>query len=167
MIVTPQTRTPLPARHVRASRRGHAASFGHQARKRGFSLIDAITAIVILSVGVPSLMWAIRDSQRTRATPVMTSRARWLAAEQLEDTFADRHSSTRGYAYLINANYPSESSIASFPGYSRDLSIIETGPTLSGSGTGYKLVTVNVQYRDGWGASRTYSLSTVLTDYTP
>jgi len=133
----------------------------------GFTLIEAIIAIVVMSIAVPGMFWAIRDAQRERVDPVQVSRARWLASEKLEDIIADRNSGTRGWSYVVGGNYPAEGSVAGFAGFSRSVSIVETGASLSGAGTGYKTVTVTVGFVDGKGASRTLSLATVVTDYTP
>lgn len=135
--------------------------------RRGFTLIEAIVAMVILSVAMPAMFMALSDAQKRRAGPVLDSRARWLAAEKLEDLIADRHSATRGYVYVDSANYAAEPSITGFTGYSRSVSVTETGATLSGAGVGYKTVTVTVTYTGATGASRSFSLGTVVTDYTP
>lgn len=132
-----------------------------------FTLIEAIIAIVILSVAMPALLMATSDAQRRRADPVMAARARWLAAERLEDVIADRHSATRGYAYIASGNYPDESPVPGFAGFSRSVSIVETGSMLTGSGQGCKTIVVTVTYAGESGAERSLSLSTVLTDYTP
>lgn len=135
--------------------------------RAGFTLIETIVAVVVLSVAVPSMLWAIQDAQRSRVSPVMTSRARWLAMEKLEDALADRASSARGYAYVLTGNYPAEASVAGFAGFSRSVAVAETGPGFVAGGTGYKTVTVSVGWTDGRGVARTLALSTVLTDYTP
>jgi prepilin-type N-terminal cleavage/methylation domain-containing protein len=135
---------------------------------RGFTLIEAITAIVVLAVAVPAMFWGIRDAQMRRVDPIQASKARWLAAERLEDIIADRHSSARGYSYVVAANYPTESAVAGFSGFSRSVTITEGGASLvAGSGTGYKTVTVSVTFRDGRNTSRTLALATVVTDYAP
>lgn len=136
-------------------------------RSRGFTLIEAIAAIVILAVAMPAIMLGLTDAQRRRAGPVMDERARWLAVEKIEDVIADRHSSTRGYAYVIAANYPAEPSISGFAGYSRSVGVIETGADLTSPGTGYKTVTVTVTYTGAAGTPRSFALSTVVTEYTP
>ncbi len=51
---------------------------------RGFTLIEAIIAIVVLSIAMPAMLWALRESTAERVDPVMVTRARWLAAERLE-----------------------------------------------------------------------------------
>ena len=126
---------------------------------------EAIAAIVVLSVAIPGMFWALRDAQIRRADPALDTRARWLATEKLESIIADRHSASRGYSYVINANYPSEASVAGFAGFSRSTSVSETAADLASAGTGYKRVTVTVSYTGGNAQSRTLSLSTILTDY--
>lgn len=135
---------------------------------RGFSLIEAITAIVVLSVAIPGMMWGIRDAQMRRVDPIQTSKARWLAAEKLEDVIADRHSGSRGFGYLVDANYPAESAVSGYAGFARSVAIAESGANLiAGSGTGYKRITISVTFKDGRNTARTLALSTVLTDYAP
>ncbi len=136
-------------------------------RSPGFTLVEAIVGIVILSVAVPPMLWAIRQAHLHRIGQVLASRARWLAQERLEDVIADRHSATRGYAYLIAANYPAEASIAGFPGFTRSVALQETAADLSSAGTGYMKATVTVSYTDAGAVPRTLSLSTEVTDYVP
>ena len=117
--------------------------------RRGFTLMESIAAIVILTIAIPPVVWALRQGHVQRIDPVLTSRARWLAAEKLEDVIADRHSTTRGYDYLIAANYPAEGSITGFPGFSRSVTLTETEADLVTAGSGYMQVTVTVSWTDG------------------
>ncbi|MBY0263724.1 MAG: type II secretion system GspH family protein [Phycisphaerales bacterium] len=134
----------------------------------GFTLVEAVCAIVIISIALPGMFWAMRDAQTKRADPVLANRARLLAQERLEDIIADRHSSTRGYAYVVSGNYASEAAVTGFSNMARSVAITESGANLvGGSGTGYKTVAVTVTFRDGRNTLRTLTLSTVLTDYTP
>ena len=87
--------------------------------KHGFTLIETVASIVILAVAVPPIMWAISEAEAERVTPVMASRARWLAVEKLEDVIADRHSTTRGWSYLIPGNYAAETPVTGFTGMNR------------------------------------------------
>ncbi len=122
-------------------------------------------AVVIIGVAAPPMLLAIRDASVRRAAPIRTAQARWLAGELLEDIIADRSSSTRGYPYLVNANYPAESPVSGFPGFSRSVTIAETAANLVSAGTGYKKVTVTVSWTDERGAARALELATVVTDY--
>lgn len=131
----------------------------------GLTLIETIVAMVVLAVAVPGTLWAIRDAAVQRVAPLRSSKARWLVTEKLEDIVADRNSTTRGYAYVLTGNYPSEASISGFPGFTRTTTIAETAADLVSAGTGYKKVTVSVGWTDTKGVARQVSISTVLTDY--
>ena len=61
--------------------------------------METVSAIVILSVAVPPMLWAVTQAQRQRMNPVLASKARWLAVEKLEDIVADRHAPPRGSAF--------------------------------------------------------------------
>ena len=131
----------------------------------GFTLIEAIGAVVLLSVAVPPMLWAIREAHIQRVDPVLVSRARWLVSDKLEEILADRNSSTRGFDYVVNGNYPAEPGIAGSPGFSRSVSIVETDADLSGPGTGYKKVNVEVEWLDGRGLAQSLTVATVVTEY--
>ncbi len=143
------------------------------ARRTGFTLIETVAAIVILAVAVPPMLWAVTEAQRQRINPMLASRARWLAVEKLEDVVADRHSTTRGYAYLATANYAAENPVPGsgyYAGFTRSVTFLETKAdlvTTSPAPLGYMTVTVIVGWNDADLAARTLDISTVLTDYTP
>ena len=42
----------------------------------GFTLIETIAAVVMLSIAVPPMMWAINEAHMQRVNPVLVSRAR-------------------------------------------------------------------------------------------
>lgn len=132
----------------------------------GFTLIEVMIAIVVMAIAVPPMFWALRQANVQRVDPINLSRARWLASEKLEDILADSKSTTRGYSYLANSNYAAESPISGFAGFTRTVSITESGADLvSGSGTGYKSVVVTVGFVDGKGTSRTLAVSTVVAQF--
>jgi prepilin-type N-terminal cleavage/methylation domain-containing protein len=133
-------------------------------RHHGFTLIEAIAAIVILSISVPAMLWSVRHAHIQRVNPTMASTARWLAMEKLEDVIADAHSSTRGYGYVVNANYAAENPVSGFVAFTRAVSVVETGPDLVSAGTGYKKVTVTVSWTDATATARSLNIATVVTD---
>ena len=141
------------------------------ARRTGFTLIETVSAIVILSVAVPPMLWAVTQAQRQRMNPIMASRARWLAVEKLEDIIADRHAVVpRGYGWLDTSEYPAENpgDITDYPGFSRTVTIHpETEADLIAAGVGYKKVTVKVEWTTSNGENASLSILTVLTNYTP
>jgi len=134
-------------------------------RARAFTLIEAIAAIVLLSVAVPSMTWGVRDAVIRRTDPIKLTKARWLLAERMEQIIADRHSTSRGYDYCVTAAYPAEASVSGFTGFSRSVSINAINTNVGT--TGWKMVTVTVTYVDGVGVARSITLSTILTSYTP
>ncbi len=138
-----------------------------RSNKRGFSLIETIVAIVIMSIAIPAMLWTVREAHIDRVNPTLASTARWLAIEKLEDVIADRHSTTRGYTYLIPGNYAAENPVAGFAGFSRTVSLNETLADLVTAGAGYMNVTVQLSWTDGEAQAQTLDISTVLTDYTP
>ena len=133
---------------------------------RGFTIIELVAAIIMLAILIPPTMYALREAHFQRVNPVLASRARWLATGKIEDVIADRHSATRGYAFLVAGNYTAESPVAGAPGFARTVSFIETAADLVSAGTGYKRVIVTVSWTDALGVARSLTLSTVVTDYT-
>lgn len=124
-------------------------------------------AIVVLGVATPGMFMALRAAASGSMAQLQASRARWLIQEKLEDIVADRHSLTRGFAYITASNYPVEASVSGSPGFSRSVAIEATDASLALPGTGYLKVTVTVTYA-GWdSATRSLAVATVLTDYTP
>jgi len=136
-------------------------------RRRGFTLVETIASLVVLSMTIPPIMIVMQRASTDQLTPIMTSRARWLATEKIEDIIADRHSATRGYDYLITANYVDETPITSDPGFSRTVSLSVTAADLVTAGTGYMTVTVAVSWADSTGSARQIDIVTVLTEYDP
>lgn len=132
--------------------------------RRAFTLIESIMAIVVIAIMVPPTLVLIRDAHTRRASSILASRARWLASEKLEDVIADRNSTARGWAYVINASYPVENSVNGFASFSRTTSVSETAADLVTAGTGYKTITVTISWLDPRGGSESLSLATVLTD---
>jgi hypothetical protein len=129
--------------------------------------MEAVAAVVVMAVAMPPMLWSLQQSHRHGADQVLASRARWLAVEKLEDVIADRHAEERGYEYVAAENYPAEAWVPGFAGFSRSVSVVETGVDLTAAGTGYKTVAVTVGYADGRGAARGLTISTVVTEYSP
>ncbi len=134
---------------------------------RAFTLIELLIAVVVLAIATPPLVLALSDASVRRSSRTLDERARWLAAELLEEIIADRHSAARGYSYVLNANYPTQNTISGFPGFSRVVSVTTTGPNFAVGGSGYKTVTVTVNWTDPRGGAKSFALSSVVTDYTP
>ena len=127
--------------------------------------MESIAALVILSVAVPPMLFSLRAAQYNRVNPTMSLKARWLATEKLEDIIADRHSTTRGYTYVVAGNYVTENPVSGYTGFTRSVAISETAADLVTAGTGYKRVTVTVSWIDATGTSRSLVIATIVTDY--
>lgn len=136
-------------------------------RRSGFTLIESIVSVVILSTALPAMLFAVREAHRDRVSPIKASQARWIATEKLEDIIADRHSTSRGWSYIAAGNYASEASVPGYTGFTRSVAISETAANLVSAGTGFKKVTVTVGWTDARGYARSLAIATVLTDYTP
>ncbi|MCK4871379.1 MAG: type II secretion system protein [Phycisphaerales bacterium] len=134
-------------------------------RHQAFTLLEMIGIILVLAVAVPPTLFAVREASIDRASPVLISRARWLATAKLEDIIADRHSTTRGYAYLATANYPAENPIAGYPDFTRAVTFTETQADLVTPGAGCMTVTITITWPDPKHGTRSLAISTVLTDY--
>ncbi len=134
-------------------------------QRRAFTLIEAIVAIVILGIAMPAMLIALSQAHRDRISPARASQARWIAVEKMEDVIADRSSPTRGWSYIAGTNYPVETSITGSPGYSRKVTIAETGADLQSVGTGFKTVTVTVEWTHTDGQTHSVVLATVVTEF--
>ncbi|MCC6951501.1 MAG: prepilin-type N-terminal cleavage/methylation domain-containing protein [Phycisphaerales bacterium] len=134
---------------------------------RGFTLVESIVGLVLLSVCVPPLLWALAESRRTAAAPAQAEVAYWLASERLEDLVADRCSPGRGFAYLTPAHYPDEKSVEGFSGFSRSVTLTGCGPDLTPPEDGFVLARVTVRWTGARGTSLSVSATTVLAEKLP
>ncbi|MDX2115855.1 MAG: prepilin-type N-terminal cleavage/methylation domain-containing protein [Planctomycetota bacterium] len=132
--------------------------------RRGFTLVETIAVLVVLAVFVPPALLAVRDSAVRSVSATLVSRARWLATEKLEDIIADRHSTTRGYAYVDESSYPDEPAVADSPQFSRSVSVVETGADLLSAGAGYKRIAVTVSWNDPIRGLQSIVIETAVTD---
>lgn len=73
---------------------------------RGFSLIEAIAAIVILALVAPISMVTLRDAAASRADAIQLNRASWLASAVMETVLADVSSADNalGFDALADLN---------------------------------------------------------------
>lgn len=127
--------------------------------------MEVVATIVVIGLAAPALLIAVRDATVRRASIQQQIIARWLVCEKLEDVVADRHSATRGWSYIANANYPAEATVNGFVPYARTTTVTETGSDLASPGNGYRTVTVTVTYRDAREGTKSIAIATVLTDY--
>jgi prepilin-type N-terminal cleavage/methylation domain-containing protein len=119
--------------------------------QRGFTLIEAILVITLISVMGVALANLFANGMRQSAQSSMMTAAISLANEKMEEILADKNG--KGYPFIDALNYPKESNIPGFPDYSRTVSIQDTGE--------YKVVTVKVMHP----RMVTITLTTFLTNY--
>ena len=131
---------------------------------RAMTIIEVVTATVILSVGLPPLIKAFADSSNQSHLPVNSTIASFLATERMEQVVARRYRNNTGYAALIAANFPAESPVTGFPRFSRTVTISEVTNALSPSGTavGYRKVRVTVTWQPN---NSSMSIERVFADF--
>lgn len=111
--------------------------------QRGFTLPEVVLVLVIAAVAVLPLGMlfansSIRSGEAHNAT-VMAE----LAEAKMEEIAADKNSPSRGFSYLVGSNYPAESPVAAFPGYSRSVSF---APDSVYDGVTFRTVSVTVAF---------------------
>lgn len=133
-------------------------------RNRGFTLIELILTIVVISLGLTGLMALFENVTRGIMEADNAVIAGGLAREKLEQIIQYKWNS--GYAALTGALYPPETFSGDFSRFARSTSIREVaGNDLSTTleGSGYKRVEVTVTW--GAKATQTITLPTVVASY--
>ena len=101
-------------------------------------LIIVIAAVAVLPLGMLFANSSIRSSEARNAT-VMAQ----LAQAKMEEIAADKSSTSRGFSYLVTANYPAENPVAAFTGYSRSVAF---APDSVYDGVTFRTVSVTVAF---------------------
>lgn len=86
---------------------------------KGFTLIETIITLVVLSVAALGVLAVFSASITTSADPLLTSQATQLAQERIDTIMGDRRNPALGYAQIIPAKYPAENPVTGFAGFSR------------------------------------------------
>ena len=133
-------------------------------RIRAMTIIEVVTAIVILSVGLPPLVKAFADSSMQSHLPVNSTIASFLATERMEQIVARRYRNDTGYTALTTVNFPAESPVTGFPRFNRTVTISEVTSSLAASGSpvGYRKVRVTVTWQPN---NASMSIERVFTDF--
>ena len=116
-------------------------------RHRALSLIEVVFAIVILGLAVPPLLLQISAGVQAQETALVQNNLCQLAAERMNEIFADHADPTRGYGAILAAAYPDEVAPSGVPGYSRHTEIREVSTTnylTPQAGTGLKRFKITV-----------------------
>ena len=94
-------------------------------RHAGFTLVEIVLIIVIAAVAILPLSMLFANTSILSGDARNATIAAQLAQAKMEELTADRNSPTRGFSYLITANYPAESPVTAFPGYSRSVAFAQ------------------------------------------
>ncbi len=123
-------------------------------KSRGFSLIEMIIAIVILTISIGTLLWVSGDVFRLATTPEILDASSQLAERELERVLTLRFSDV--------ANEGPTNYTGSFAGYSYQITVsavpgtIATDPAMAN----YKQVQVSITHT----TAGTVSLRTIVTN---
>jgi prepilin-type N-terminal cleavage/methylation domain-containing protein len=100
------------------------------ARQRGFTLIELVAIIVLLSIAGTAILGMFGQVGRSLTTNQDTQTGAQLVQEKAEQILADRRNAARGYAWIVAANYPAETPISGFAAFDRSVTIsdITTSP---------------------------------------
>jgi prepilin-type N-terminal cleavage/methylation domain-containing protein len=142
---------------------------------KGFTLIEVIMTLVVLSVAAVGVLSVFTTGMKGSPDPLIVNTEIMLAQEKMAIIVGDRKNSARGFVWVVAgdyntnpAKYPPEASVTGFAGYSRSVTIICVDPTNLNASTGappcaagYARVTVTVS-QAGTGF---VSIDTLLTDY--
>ncbi len=128
-------------------------------RHKGFTLIETVMTMVILSIAVMGILqvFFVGLAPRNAPTSLEITIGTQLVQEGLERIRADRRNAGRGFDYITSANYPAETLSGVFSGYSRTTTI---APSWQGNAS-YTQVTVSVTHNNRTVASAV----TLVADY--
>jgi len=107
----------------------------------GFTLVEVVLILVIAAVAVLPLGMLFANTSIRSGDARNSMVAAELAQSKMEELTADKNSPSRGFSYLIAANYPAENPVAAFPGYSRTVAF---APDSSYDGVTFRTATVTV-----------------------
>jgi len=121
--------------------------------RKGFTLIETIMTMVILSIAVMGVLQVFYVGMAPKNVPTSfeLTIGNQLAQEGLERIKADSKNAARGFDYIISSNYPAETLSGGFSGYSRTTTI---SPSWQGDAN-YTQVTVSVTHNNRTVASAT------------
>ena len=117
---------------------------------RGFSLLEAVLAVMILAVGFFSTTILISNISISAISSDQNIIGTQLANEKVESILADKK--FLGFSYVDNSHYPLEILTGDYSGYQRNVSVAEVQPgdlMTPSPGSGIKKISVTVS----WGSA--------------
>ncbi|MFC1855442.1 prepilin-type N-terminal cleavage/methylation domain-containing protein [Thermodesulfobacteriota bacterium] len=131
--------------------------------KNGFTLIETILVIIVLAISSYGVLSVFINGLKESASPLQGVQAIELAKEKLEIIIADKHDTSKGYAYIVSGNYPAETPVSGFSEFNRSVTLQEIDAldlATASPGSGYLKVTVTVSWSSG-----SISLDSLVADY--
>jgi len=110
-------------------------------KSSGFTLIEVVLIIVIAAVAVLPLSMLFANTSIRSGDARNATIAAQLAQVKMEEITADKNSPSRGFSFLVPANFPPERPVRAFAGYSRSVSI---APDSTYDGVRFRSVSVSV-----------------------
>jgi prepilin-type N-terminal cleavage/methylation domain-containing protein len=110
-------------------------------KSSGFTLVEVVLVIVIAAVAVLPLSMLFANASIHSGDARNATVAVELAQSKMEEIAADKNSPLRGITFLVAANYPAESPVATFPTYNRSVTF---SPDSTYDGVTFRTVTVTV-----------------------
>lgn len=90
--------------------------------QNGYTLLETIMVMAFLGVAFVAVLSVMSTGVNQSVDTELMTKAVALAEEQMERVVGDKTS--RGYGYLINANYPTENNVNNMTGFTRTVSIV-------------------------------------------
>lgn len=135
--------------------------------RKGFTLIELIVVLVVLTVGLMTLLLAMRVANVQNATSHFIAVADRLASGKMELIFWVRDDAN--FNVVRNENFPPEDPVSGFSNYKREVDIfyVELSDlnTSAGTDTGYKRVKVTVSSKVGIAPD--IEIVTIISDGAP
>ena len=97
--------------------------FERPVSERGSTLIELILMIIIGIVALFPLLAMYSNATMNSVEPDLITQAAFLAQEQIERILSDYKSPSRGYDYIVDANYPPVSDPTGFLGFTISVSV--------------------------------------------
>lgn len=135
-----------------------------KASRRGFTIIELLLTIIVISTGLVGIMALFENATRGAMQADLNVIAANLAHEKLEQIVLAKWRD--GYATQNSTIYPNESFTGDLSVYSRNTTVMEVSSadfSTPQEGSGYKRVEVAVNW--GSGAAQQVSIPTVLSSY--
>lgn len=140
-------------------RSGLRRVFRRSTRVDGYSLLELVITIMLLSVAIPGIVEMYNTALTNTHTSEMLSIAELLAAEQVEIILAHKaRGDGNGYPSIVQAPYSNVNPGAPFTQFTRSVTVQTVNP---GAAYEYKLITVTVNH----SLINPITLTTIVTDH--